>query len=336
MGISYKDAGVDIDAGNTFVSIIKQAIKNTFNVEKEYSQVLTDIGGFSGLIELNWNNFKEPILAASCDGVGTKVKLAQLIDKHDTIGIDLVAMCVNDIVVCGAKPVFFLDYLATGKLNIDMMKSIITGIITGCKQAGCILLGGETAEMPGMYSKDEYDLAGFAVGIVDKSKIITGINIADGDVIVGIASSGIHSNGYSLIRKILKEEELIYYSDILLIPTKIYNIIPQIVQEFEIKGIVHITGGGFIDNIPRILPDKMKAYIKKGSWDIPEIFYILQDKGDIDDIEMYRIFNMGIGMVLIISSEIVDSVIRKLQMLNEKVFIIGEITKGEEKGIKIV
>lgn len=329
MSISYQDAGVNIDAGNEFVQRIKTMVTGTFQPPKRCWDVLSGVGGFSGLLKLDWQRFSEPILVSGCDGVGTKLKISQLVNKHDTIGIDLVAMCVNDLLVYGATPLFFLDYIATGKLDVAVAEAIVSGIVTGCKQAGCALLGGETAEMPGMYSGGEYDLAGFVVGVVDKPLIIDGSKIIEGDIVLGLASSGIHSNGYSLVRKLLNQEELVSMSDVLLAPTKIYHFIPEIAEEFEIKGMAHITGGGFIDNIPRILPESMGVNIEKGSWHIHEIFNLLQQKGNVPEIEMYRTFNMGIGMVMIVAPAVADEIIQRIRNLGEDIFTIGEVIKGE-------
>ncbi len=334
MSISYQDAGVNIDAGNDFVQRIKTMVTGTFQPPKRCWDVLGGVGGFSGLFRLDWQKFKEPVLVSGCDGVGTKLKISQLVHKHDTIGIDLVAMCVNDLLVYGATPLFFLDYIATGKLEMEVAEAIVKGIVAGCKQAGCALLGGETAEMPGMYSDGEYDLAGFVVGVVDKPLIIDGSKIVEGDVVLGLASSGIHSNGYSLVRKLLNQDELVSMSDVLLAPTKIYHFIPEIAREFEIKGMAHITGGGFIDNIPRILPCSMGVNIEKGSWTIHEIFNLLQQKGNIPEIEMYRTFNMGIGMVMIVAPVVADEMIQRIRDLGEEIFTIGRVIRGEGVNIQ--
>jgi phosphoribosylformylglycinamidine cyclo-ligase len=326
---SYKDAGVDVDAGNELVQRIKSMVTGTFQPPKRCWDVLSGVGGFSGLLKLDWQKFSEPILVSGCDGVGTKLKIAQLANKHETIGIDLVAMCVNDLLVYGATPLFFLDYIATGKLDIDVAEKIISGMVDGCKQARCALLGGETAEMPGMYMNGEYDLAGFVVGVVDKQLIIDGSKIIEGDVVIGLASSGIHSNGYSLVRKLLSHDEIISMSDTLLMPTKIYHFIPEIAFEMEIKGMAHITGGGFIDNIPRILPTDIGVCIEKGSWHIHEIFNLLQQKGNISEQEMYRTFNMGIGMVMIVSPLVAGKIMQRLQTTGEEAFVIGKVVKRE-------
>jgi len=280
---------------------------------------------------VDFTKYKEPILVSSCDGVGTKIKIAQRVNQHKDIGIDLVAMCVNDLVTCGAESLFFLDYLSFGKLNVDLAEEIIKGIIEGCNHAGCALLGGETAEMPGVYPEGEYDLAGFAVGIVEKGRVIDGSQIDVGDAIIGIASSGLHSNGFSLVRKVF-DKDMHKFKDELLKPTKIYvKSILMLMQSFDLKGIAHITGGGFIENIPRILPNGTKAVIKKGSWEIHSIFNEIQNRGEIADIEMYRTFNMGIGMVIILPPKEAESVIKKLNELGEKSYLIGQIEMGNKE-----
>ena len=334
--ITSKDAGVDIDAGNRFVNMIKPLVKMTSRPE-----VLTDIGGFGGLFSLNSSKYKRPTLVASTDGVGTKLKLAFLMDKHDTVGIDLVAMCVNDIIVQGAEPLFFLDYLATGKLSPEKAVEIVKGISEGCKQAGCALLGGETAEMPGMYSEGEYDLAGFTVGVVDNHKIIDGSAITKGDQVIGIASSGLHSNGYSLARKIFLEEMGLKINDkpqdldqplgeALLTPTRIYvKSILNLLRDFTIKGIAHITGGGLLENLPRVLPQHCKAVIERNSWEKPAIFEMLRAGGNIPETEMYRTFNYGIGMTLVVPAIEVDDVIGRLAGMKEQAFLIGEIATAD-------
>ena len=341
--ITYKDAGVDIDAGNHFVELIKPLVKQTSRPE-----VLTDIGGFGGLFTLNDSKYKRPTLVAATDGVGTKLKLAFMLDKHDTVGIDLVAMCVNDIIVQGAEPLFFLDYLATAKLAPEQAVEVIKGIAEGCKQANCALLGGETAEMPGMYTGGEYDLAGFSVGVVDNDKIIDGSTIATGDQIIGIASTGLHSNGFSLARKIFLEtlhldlasqpDELDHpLGQELLTPTRIYvKSILNLIKTFEIKGIAHITGGGLLENIPRILPHHCKAVINKGSWEKPAIFELLRQGGNIPEDEMYRTFNYGIGMVLVVSPEDTEDIIGRLAGLGDKAYLIGEIAKAEKPLVELI
>ncbi|KHO61110.1 phosphoribosylformylglycinamidine cyclo-ligase [Thermoanaerobacter sp. YS13] len=331
--MNYKDAGVNIDEGNKLVEMIKPLAKQTLN---EY--VLEGIGGFAGLVEIK--NYKNPVLVSSTDGVGTKLKIAFMMDKHDTIGIDLVAMCVNDIIVTGAKPLFFLDYFATGKLKSETAVEVIRGIAEGCKIAGCALIGGETAELPGFYKEGEYDLAGFCVGIAEKEELINTKSIKEGDAIIGIASSGIHSNGYSLVRKVFFEENNFSVKDFipelgtnlgdaLLTPTKIYVKSIEALKRLKIKGMAHITGGGFIDNIPRILRKSIAAKINKGSWEIPTIFNLIQRLGDIEEREMYRTFNMGIGIVVIIDPSDVDKALEKLSGMGEKAYVIGEIVEKE-------
>jgi len=343
--VTYKDAGVDIDAGNRFVQLIKPLVKATSRPE-----VLTDIGGFGGLFSLNAGKYEKPTLVASTDGVGTKLKVAFLADKHDTVGIDLVAMCVNDIVVQGAEPLFFLDYLATGKLAPEKAVEIVRGISEGCVQAGCALIGGETAEMPGMYADGEYDLAGFTVGVVDNSRIIDGSSITVGDRLIGITSSGLHSNGYSLARKVffdrmgLGVDALVDglqrpLGEELLTPTKIYvKPILNLLRDFQIKGMAHITGGGILENIPRVLPKHCRAVIEKGSWEKPAIFEILREGGNIEETEMYRTFNYGIGMVLVVPEKEADDVMVRLSGLKETAFLIGEVSKcaDDEEGVLLV
>lgn len=340
---TYKDAGVDLDLGNKFITKIKPLAESTFRPE-----VITEIGGFGGLFSLNIEKYKRPILVSTTDGVGTKLKIAMMMDKHDTIGIDLVAMCVNDLVTSGAEPLFFLDYISTSTLQLEKAEQIIKGIIEGCKEANCSLIGGETAEMPSFYKEGEYDLAGFAVGVVDNDKIIDDSTITVGDKLVGISSSGLHSNGYSLVRKILfedlhmnindKVEELeTFLGEELIKPTKIYaKTILTLTRDFEIRGISHITGGGFIDNIPRILPKGCQAVVQKDSWKIPPIFRLIREKGNINEYEMLRTFNNGIGMVVVVSSKDVDDVLIRLKGLEEEAFVIGEVgpRKRGEKSIR--
>lgn len=334
--ITYKKAGVDIEAGDEAVKKIKLLAKKTFRDE-----VIGEIGSFSSLFSIP-PGYKNPVLVSSTDGVGTKLKIAFMSKKHNTIGIDLVAMCVNDILIHGAEPLFFLDYIATGKLKPEIIKEIVSGIAEGCIIANCSLIGGETAEMPGFYHADEYDVAGFVVGIVEKEKIIDGRNISDNDKIIGLASNGLHSNGYSLVRKIIFDQLKMNLrdnlsgmkeslEDILLKPTKIYvkNIL-RILKEFNIKGMAHITGGGITLNLPRIIPEYHFAAIKINSWAIPPIFRLLQEKGNIPDEEMYRTFNMGIGLILIVDSKDCIPVCKKLGKMQEGAFIIGEIKKGHE------
>ena len=333
----YSEAGVDIDKGNELVSRIKKIVAPTFG-----RGVLTDIGGFSGLFAIGSDQYDDPVLVSSTDGVGTKLNIAKLCNKHDTIGIDLVAMCVNDIAVGGAKPLFFLDYLSVGKLDIDVASDIIRGVAKGCKICKCSLIGGETAEMPGLYSEGDYDLAGFVVGIAERDKIIDGSDIRVGNQIIGIASSGLHSNGYSLVRKICFEElglSVDSYIDEfgctlgeeLLRPTRIYSeSILNLNKNFKISGLIHITGGGFIDNIPRILPQGSRAVIQYESWKIPPVFEFLKNKGNISPKEMCRTFNMGIGMVAIVEEPLLEDVMQQLTALGETPYHLGEITARPE------
>lgn len=338
----YAESGVDIDKGNDFVSNIKPIVSSTFK-----SGVLTGIGGFGGLFALG-GRYKDPVLVSSTDGVGTKLMIANMCKKHDTIGIDLVAMCVNDIVVSGARPLFFLDYFATGGLDLDVATDVVKGIAAGCKISKCSLVGGETAEMPGMYKKGDYDLAGFVVGICERNKIIDGSEIKVGDKIIGLASSGLHSNGYSLVRKICFEEMALSVNDHieefgctlgeeLLKPTRIYSEpLRNLVKNFKVKGLVHITGGGLIDNIPRVLPNGCKAVIDRKSWDVQPVFHFLQKNGSISPQEMCRTFNFGIGMVVIVGAKQVDDAKRQLAALGESPFVIGEIAAGKKKQNKAV
>jgi phosphoribosylformylglycinamidine cyclo-ligase len=334
--ISYKDSGVDIDKANLFVDSIKPLIKSTYRKE-----VMSAIGGFGGLFHLDVGKYRNPVLVSSTDGVGTKLKIAQLMDKHDTIGIDLVAMSVNDVVVQGAEPLFFHDYISTGKLDVERNVNIIEGIVKGCREAGCALIGGETAEMPSFYKEGEYDLAGFCVGAVEADKIVDGSEIRVGERIIGIASNGIHSNGFSLARNVLFKKGKLGINDNvndldcsigmeLLRPTKIYvKSILNLIKNFNIKGIIHITGGGFIDNIPRILPRQCRSVILKDSWNIPPIFAIIKEIGNIDETEMYRVFNMGIGMMIVVPEKEASEVIERLGILGEKAYTIGFIEKRE-------
>jgi phosphoribosylformylglycinamidine cyclo-ligase len=337
MTITYKDAGVDIDAGDLFVQKIKPYVKSTFRPE-----VMTHIGGFGGLFALK--KYKSPVLVSGTDGVGTKLKIAFLMNRHDTVGIDLVAMCVNDIIVLGAEPLFFLDYFATGRLKPPEHSDIIKGISAGCKQAGCALIGGETAEMPSFYGENEYDLAGFAVGVVEKKKIINGSRIRPGDALIGLASSGLHSNGFSLVRKALFEKagygvedtlselDNVPLGDVLLTPTRIYaKAVKALLGEFDIRGMAHITGGGLTGNTPRMLPKGARAVIRKGTWDVPPIFTLVRKKAGVDDDEMYRDFNMGLGLVLAAPAKQADAIVRKALKLGEKAYRIGEIAKGKQE-----
>jgi phosphoribosylformylglycinamidine cyclo-ligase len=333
---TYRDAGVDIDAGNAFVKMIKPLVKATSRPE-----VIADIGGFGGLFSLNAAKYKNPVLVSGTDGVGTKLKLAFMAGRHDTIGIDLVAMCVNDIVVQGAEPLFFLDYLATAKLDPEKAAQVVKGISEGCIQAGCALIGGETAEMPGFYAEGEYDIAGFTVGVVDRDNIIDGSSITVGNTLIGIASSGLHSNGYSLARKIIFDRMGLAIGDVLpgsdksvadelLTPTRIYvKSILNLLRDFRINGIAHITGGGLLENVPRVLPHGCKAVIGRNSWTVPALFRLLQEGGNVEDSEMLRTFNCGIGMLLAVPEEEAEEILIRLAGLNEQAFIIGEVAKCE-------
>jgi phosphoribosylformylglycinamidine cyclo-ligase len=326
--LSYRAAGVDIDAGERLVERIKPYAKFTTRPE-----VLAGIGGFGALFELS-KKYRNPVLVAGTDGVGTKLKLAFQFDKHDNIGIDLVAMSVNDILVQGAEPLFFLDYFACGKLDVDTAARVVKGIAAGCGQAGCALIGGETAEMPGMYPEGEYDLAGFAVGAVEKDRIITGQTIKEGDVVLGLASSGAHSNGYSLIRKIIEKNGADLSADfngsalidVIMAPTRIYvKPLLQLMGEMQVKGMAHITGGGLVENIPRILPENLAVVLEKEAWGMPPLFHWLQQQGNIADSEMHRVFNCGIGMAIIVAPELVDAAMQHLQSAGETVWQIGAV-----------
>lgn len=352
--LTYKQSGVDIDEGNRAVDLIKGKIKSTYD-----NNVIGDLGNFSGLYSLkDFLTMKEPVLLSSTDGVGTKLKLAQMMDKHDTVGIDLVAMCVNDLICQGAKPLFFLDYIATGKLVAEQVEQIVAGIADGCKMAGCALIGGETAEMPGMYSEDEYDLAGFSVGIADRENIISGQNVKSGDVLIGISSSGVHSNGYSFIRKIFLEtynykleqyiEELgMTLGEALLTPTKIYvKLVLDLMKEYEIKAVAHITGGGVIENIPRVIPKGLGIDIKKDSWDKAPIFKMIERFNDIDERELHKSFNMGVGLVLVVNKNQAEDVVNFINskdeegkinidskydnLLKDRAYVIGEVVDNHE------
>lgn len=330
----YKKAGVDVEKGYEAVERMKKHIAKTTGPE-----VLGGIGSFGGLFELTSFKYKEPVLVSGTDGVGTKLKLAIEMQKHDTIGVDLVAMCVNDIVAQGARPLFFLDYIGCGENNPEVIEQIVAGVSEGCVQSGAALIGGETAEMPGMYAKDDYDLAGFAVGIAEKSELITGESIEAGDVLIALPSSGIHSNGYSLVRNVVEDLDLgteyeglsKSLGDTLLSPTKIYAKAINAVQDkkIEIKGISHITGGGFYENIPRMLPEGLGVTLKEGSWAVPEIFSFLQEKGNIPEEEMYGVFNMGVGMIVVVSQENVDQALAVLKESEDHASVIGEVTTNE-------
>ena len=340
--MDYKNAGVDIEAGYESVELMKKFVKGTMRPE-----VLGGLGGFSGAFSLDAIvNMEEPVLLSGTDGCGTKVKLAFLMDKHDTIGIDAVAMCVNDVACAGGEPLFFLDYIACGKNYPEKIATIVSGVAEGCKQSGCALIGGETAEHPGLMPEDEYDLAGFAVGVVDKKDLITGASIKAGDALIGIASTGVHSNGFSLVRKVfpMEREVLDTYHDALgktlgealLAPTRIYVKALRSVKEagVRIKGCSHITGGGFYENIPRMLPDGVKAVVKKDSYKIPEIFRMLAKEGSIEEQMMYNTFNMGIGMVLAVDPADVDATLAALAKTGDQAWLIGEVTDGE-KGVEL-
>ena len=329
-GLSYAQAGVDIDAGNNLVERIKPIVKNTFR-----PGVMTGLGGFGALFELPVDRYREPVLVSGTDGVGTKLKLAMQIGRHDTIGIDLVAMCVNDIVVAGAEPLFFLDYYATGRLDVDTATDVIRGIANGCELAGCALTGGETAEMPGMYSEGDYDLAGFAVGIAEKSRLLQPDRVRIGDVLLGLASSGPHSNGYSLVRKVIEvsgeplDQALgdTTLGEALLAPTRIYvKSLLKLLEQIDVHALAHITGGGLTENLPRVLPEHSCAQIDRSSWQLPPVFEWLQSRGRISDKEMLRTFNCGIGMVVCVPAQSADTAQALLQDLGETVYRIGEIT----------
>lgn len=340
--ITYADAGVDVDKANKFIDTIKTIAGGTSR-----SGVMSDIGGFGGMFALNVANYSNPVLVSSTDGVGTKLKVAFMTDRHDTIGIDLVGMCVNDIAVQGARPLFFLDYLSMGSLNTEVAADIIKGIAEGCKQAKCALIGGETAEMPGMYNTGEYDLAGFTVGVVENDKIIDGSDIHMGNRLIGIASGGLHSNGYSLVRKvcfdILKMDVATHVPELgkplgeeLLAPTKIYaDTIQSVIRDLPVNGMAHITGGGIPDNIVRIIPNACQVQIKRDSWDVPPIFTFLKENGNIAEDEMMRTFNNGIGLIMVVPEDAVQEVLARLNAMNEKAFVIGEIVERKESEEKI-
>ncbi len=338
--LTYKDAGVDTKEGERAVSLMKEHVKKTFN-----EHVLTGLGSFGSLFSLDVAGMKQPVLVSGTDGVGTKLKIAFMMDRHDTVGIDCVAMCVNDVLCQGAKPLFFLDYIATGKVRAEKIADIVKGIADGCSQSGSALVGGETAEMPDFYGEGEYDMAGFSVGIVDKDKIITGERISAGDRIVGIPSSGIHSNGYSLVRKVffdkMKMDVNEYVDELgqtlgeaLLTPTKIYaDACGAVLPRFDVKGIVHITGGGFFENIPRILPDDTAAVIETGAWKIPPIFKYIEKCGNIDRHEMFSTYNMGIGMMMVVRADDADDVVEALKAAGEDAAVIGEIRQRTDESV---
>lgn len=334
--LTYKNAGVDVEAGYEAVTLMKEHVKKT-----HIPGVMGDLGSFGGFFKPDFQGYKDPLLISGTDGVGTKLQLAFMSDKHDTIGIDCVAMCVNDIVCHGAKPLFFLDYIGTGKLNPKKVADIVKGICNGCVEAGCALIGGETAEMPGFYKDEEYDLAGFAVGIVDKNKVINDEKVKAGNIIIGLPSSGIHSNGYSLVRKLFfgvnnfKVDSVFpelsnSLGEELLKPTRIYvKTVLELLKKHEINGIAHITGGGFIENIPRTIPKGLKARIELGSWPILPIFSLMKDLGNMDDQALYNTFNMGIGLVIIVDKAIANDILETLETMGEKAYIIGDVVSGE-------
>lgn len=338
--LTYADAGVDIDAGNKAVELMKDSVRATYRPE-----VIGDLGGFGGLFALNSGKYKEPVLVSGTDGVGTKLKLAFMADKHDTIGQDAVAMCVNDILVQGAEPLFFLDYIAVDKVDSQKVANIVKGVANACKESGCALIGGETAEMAGFYSKGEYDIAGFCVGVVEKSKMITGDKVKAGDVLLGLPSSGVHSNGFSLVRKICFEA-MGYTMDTevpefgctlgekLLTPTRLYpkTCLP-LIEKFDLHGMVHITGGGFYDNIPRILPEDCDAEVNAEAWEIPVVFKKLQEWGNVTWAEMYRTFNMGVGMVLVVDPSEADAVRAHLKAEGETFYELGMVVPGHKETI---
>jgi phosphoribosylformylglycinamidine cyclo-ligase len=334
--VDYKKSGVDIEAGNEFVRRIRPLVRSTFRPE-----VLADIGGFGGLFHFDPKRFRDPVLVSGTDGVGTKLRVAIQAGRHDTVGIDLVAMCVNDVAVSGAEPLFFLDYLATGKLDVGQAATIVSGIAEGCRQAGCALIGGETAEMPGFYPPGEYDLAGFAVGAVERAHLIDGSRVWPGDILIGLASTGLHSNGYSLARQVLLVEGRMALDEkvpgldatlgeVLLRPTRIYvKTILALVEACEIRAIAHITGGGLTENIPRVLPEGCRAVISRSAWTPPPIFDLIQSRGNVDAQEMARVFNLGIGLVLIVSPSWVPEVIRLAEVRGDRACQIGVVEAGE-------
>ncbi len=339
--LTYKKAGVDVEEGDRFVKLISPIVKKTFRPE-----VMTDIGSFGALFALK--KYQNPVLVSGTDGVGTKLKIAFMTDRHDTVGIDLVAMCVNDILTSGAEPLFFLDYFATGKLRSDKAKAVVSGIATGCREAGCALIGGETAEMPGFYKQDEYDLAGFSVGVVEKKGIIDGSAIKEGDALIGIASSGLHSNGYSLARKVFFEKERLkigsYVPELqstvgeeLLKPTRIYVKVFQAVKEkYHVKGMAHITGGGIPGNLPRIFNKKLTAVIQDGSWPVPPVFELIRKLGRVPVADMRKTFNMGVGYVIVVEGKSASSAVTLLNKYGYPAYLIGTIEKGGRERIRYV
>ena len=330
--LTYKDAGVDITKGNALIEQIKPIAKSTMR-----PGVLAGLGGFGAMFEIPLEKYKNPVLISGTDGVGTKLKVAEMLNRHNTIGIDLVAMCVNDLIVQGAEPLFFLDYYATGSLNTDIATSVISGIGEGCIQSGCALIGGETAEMPGMYQGEEYDLAGFCVGIAEKSAIIDGSKVSQGDHIIALASSGPHSNGYSLIRKVLeKSQPSEAQLNALIEPTKIYvKSILSLIEKHTVNAISHITGGGLLENIPRVLPEHLGAKLDKNSWQMPEIFQWLQSQGNIESSEMYRVLNCGVGMVVVLPQEESETAIKTLNELGESAWLIGAVVESSGEQVII-
>jgi phosphoribosylformylglycinamidine cyclo-ligase len=340
MANAYKQAGVDIEAGYEAVERMKKHVKRTVRPE-----VMSGLGGFGGMFDLSALQLKEPVLVSGTDGVGTKLKIAFAMDQHDTVGIDLVAMCVNDIAVQGAQALYFLDYIACGKAEPEKIEMIVKGIAEGCVQAGCALIGGETAEMPGMYQEGEYDLAGYVTGACEKSKLIIGNEIKTGNVLIGLASSGVHSNGFSLVRKVVEDNQLQYtdfiteldgtLGEVLLKPTRIYvKSVLHLLETFKINGMAHITGGGFIENIPRMLPEGTGVRVRENSWPVPSIFNFLQEKGKIDQMDMYNIFNMGIGFVLAVEVDEVQDILQALELMGEQAFEIGTVIEGS--GVEFV
>lgn len=335
----YAEAGVDVDKANRLVGAIKPLVASTYR-----KGVLTDLGGFAGLFALDLDSYENPVLVSSTDGVGTKLMLAFMTSRHDTVGVDLVAMSVNDIIVCGAEPLMFLDYFACGKLDSGIAESVVAGIARGCRDAGCALIGGETAEMPGMYPDNEYDLAGFVVGAVSRNSIVDGSGIAVGDVLIGLGSSGLHSNGYSLVRKIFFEELNLDARDtipeigegsvgeVLLTPTRIYaKTVLNLLKQFRINGMVHVTGGGFQDNIPRILPDACMAVVNRGAWDLPPLFRFIQEKGNVPEDEMLRTFNCGVGMVLVVPESEAQDILLQAAALGENAFMLGRVEERKDE-----
>lgn len=334
--VTYADAGVNIDAGNRAVELMKKSVTSTLR-----PGVLTGIGGFGGLFALDIDKYRRPVLVSGTDGVGTKLRVAFLLDKHDTIGIDAVAMCVNDILTLGAEPLFFLDYLAVGRLEPEKVADIVSGVAEGCRQAGCALIGGETAEMPDFYGDGEYDIAGFAVGVADRDRIIDGSTIVPGDALIGLPSSGLHSNGYSLARRVLLDrsgyrvdqvhpELSRTVGEVMLEPTRIYvRAVLPLLEKHNVKGIAHITGGGLPENLPRILPPGTAAQIDTGAWETPAVFEVITREGPVEKAEMYRVFNMGIGLVLAVADKEVGAVITELKLLGEDARVIGRVTDGD-------